>query len=256
MSTKQIYAQEIHGKLGGFLATWLPNMPVAVGDVGTVDDGVFTKIGTLKDFGIAFEAAPPGPEVNLDYASEGAVEITSGAAGDAPIPGTVPANVSADIAVSFKRANAVLFQAAKCRTITTANLMQVSDRIIALSEAGEWPKNQVVVTDVVRCAALTVLISSSENAHITLRAKGDLGTAQLKLASLDVNFEVKSSSSIGVKIVSEHDLTPLFTARGVKTPFFPWNDPTLVVRKGEKLILDPLGPHQLFEVGPDVDRGG
>jgi TIR domain len=59
------YAKEIHDQLG-YLPTWLPTAPVKVGDVGTVEQGIFTIMGTLSDFGIAFtdqvhpEKADPG----------------------------------------------------------------------------------------------------------------------------------------------------------------------------------------------------
>ncbi len=256
MAVNRKYAEEIHTQFG-YLATWLPNAPVKVGDVGTVDKAIFTKVGTLNDFDIHFKEQVHPEQVDLQYASAGAVDIDGGAAGNAPIPSHLPATIDADVSVKFKRADAVLFQAAQCRTITLANLMHVSERIIALFNAGKWPKNQVVVTDAVRSAAATVLISSGQDAHITLHVKGDLGAAQLKLASASASFEIKNSSSMGTSIVSQHDLTPLFTARGIRTPWLPWNDPTLVTRKGEGgFILDPLGSEQLLEVGPGGDRAG
>jgi len=77
-----------------------------------------------------------------------------------------------------------LFQAAQCRTIRLEDVKSVTDRIIALFNAGKWPSNQVVVTDAVRCAACTILISSGHDAHITLRVKGELGAGKLQLEQI------------------------------------------------------------------------
>lgn len=187
MAVNRKYAEEIH-KQFGYLATWLPNKPLKVGDVGAVDNAIFTKVGTLEDFGIPCKEEAHPEQVDMEYASAGAVDIDGVAAGNAPVLGHVPGIVDADVAVSFKRANAVLFQASQCRTITLAHTMQVSERIIALFNAGKWPKNQVVVTDVVRSSAATVLISSGEDAHITLRVKGNLGAAKAEARQRESKF--------------------------------------------------------------------
>lgn len=251
------YAKEIHDQFG-YLATWLPTASISVGDVGTVEGGIFTKKGALNDFEIDFKEQISDKEASFEYSSAGAVDIKFSVAADAPIPGTVPAKADGDITVSFKHASAILFQTSQHKTAVISNIGQVTDKIVSLFAAGKWPKNQVVITDVVYSAATTVLISSGSDAHITLRVKGDLGAEKLKLANAKANFDVQSSSSIGTSIISKAGLTPLFIARGIKTPLLPWNAPSLDPRDGtaNATTLLPLDYQQLQEVGPDGDRAG
>jgi len=255
MPVNRKYAQEIHEQFG-YLATWLPNAPINIGDVGTVDNAIFTKVGTLADFGISFDEETHPNKADMEYASAGAVDITVGAGGNAPLPGQLPGTIDADVSVTFKSSDAILFQASECETVTIGNLMDVTDEVVALFVAGKWKKNQVVVTDAIRSAAATVLISSGQNAHITLHVRGDVGASKLKLASANASFDIKSSSSIGTRFVSEHGLTPLFTARGVRTPLLPWNDPTLVPKAAGGFALGKLSYEQLLQVKPDGDRAG
>jgi hypothetical protein len=255
MAVNKKYAEEIHAQFG-YLATWLPTAPISVGDVGVVKDSIFTKVGTLKDFGISFNKEEHPEEADLEYTSAGAVEINASATGNAPIPGAVPVKIDGDVAVSFRRADAILFQASQCQTTTLGDLSKATERIIALFKAGKWPRNQVVVTDAVRSAASTVLISSGQDAHITLRVKGEFGAGKLQLANANASFDVKNSESIGMSIVSKRNLTPLFKARGIKTSWLPFNDPTLVNRSDGDLTLGQLDVNDLLELSPDGDRAG
>jgi hypothetical protein len=228
-----------------------------VGDIGTIEDGILTKTGTLKDYGIAFSEEVSPQSVDIDYATAGAVSIKFKAAGSAPVTGHLPAKVDGEIEVMFDRAEAILFQASTCTTRELKNIKQVSDKIISLFNAAEWRKNQVVITDVVHCASSTIVISSDAKAQLTLGVKGDVGSGKAQLASVNASFTFKDEKAIATRFVGEKELTPLFRARGIKTPLLPWNDPTIVVRKGPNdLILDNLNYPQILEVSPGGERDG
>jgi hypothetical protein len=248
------YAKEIHEETGYF-ATWLPTANVQIGDVGTVKDGVFQKKGTLKDFGIACSSEVDPQTGDIAYASANAVSIDFKAAGNAPVPGGPAGTVDADasVAISFSRADAVLFQAAGVKTLTISSLSQISDDILSRYKAGKWPSDYIVVTDVVSAAGVTVLISSGKDAHIDLSAKGSLGTGQAKLASADATFAINKSSSIGTQIVGAKDSTPLFKASGINTSW--WHGPIVAQKAGaDGVKIVPL--EYVDFVGPPAERGG
>jgi hypothetical protein len=229
MAVNRQYAKEMHDQFG-YLSTWLPTAPVSLGDVGVLRDGILEKVGTLKDFGITYAEQVDKDEGDLEHTSSGAVSIELKAAGGAPVTSTVPGKFDGDIRVSFNRANAVLFQASRCKMSTMADIKQVTDAILSQYHAGTWPKENVVVTAVVRSAATTVLISSGTNAYVNLQAKGELGQGKAQLASASAKIEAGSRSQIGTTIVATKGATPLFQARGIKTSLLPWRDPSLMTR--------------------------
>jgi hypothetical protein len=253
MALNTQYAEEIHREYGYF-AAWLPTANIQVGDVGIIKDGVFEKQGTLQDFGITFSFNTDPQTGDMDYASADAVAVEFKGGGNVPAAGTPAGAVdaSASVSVGFKRADAVLFQASNCKTLTLSNLAQVNDTILSKYAAGHWPKTRVVVTEVVTCGGLTVLISSGANAHIDLSAKGVLSAGKANLASADAKLTVDKSSSISTRVLGATGSTPLFRANGIKTSF--WGDPTVERRDVAKAALAPLEYNDF--VGPSTERDG
>jgi hypothetical protein len=254
MGINTIYAEELHDNLG-YLATWLPTANVQVGDIGVISDGVFEKKGTLKDLGIAFSSEVNPQTGEMEYASKDAVSIEVKGGGHAPVPAGAAGAVDAEasVVVSFNRADAVLFQAAGCKTTTLSNLMQVSNTILDLYDAGDWPKDRVVVTDVVVSDSATVLISSGSDAHIELSASGAVGAGKASLANASLKFGGGRSSSIGTTIVGAKGTTALFKASGIKKKLF--RRPVVTTR--DAADGSQLGPLDLKDlVGPPGDLGG
>jgi hypothetical protein len=253
MPLNRQYAKEIHDQFGYF-PTWLPTAAIKLGEVGTISNGIFERIGTLMDFDISHTEQVDPQTGDLEYASKDAVSVEFKATGQAPA-GAAAGAVGGSIAISFSRSDAVLFQASRCKTSTLANLRQVADQVLSRYRSGEWPREQVVVTEIVSCAAATVLISSGANGQMTLAVKGGLGANKAKLADVDGTFEVKSSSAIGLRILAQKDATPLFKASGIKTSLLPWGDPSFRTRAVDSdLQLAPLDYQEL--VGPPPERAG
>jgi hypothetical protein len=250
MTINSQYAKEIYKEFG-YLATWLPTANVQVGDIGIIEDGIFQKTGTLKDLGIIYASQVDPQTGDIEYASANAVSVDVKAAGTAPVSGV---NVDASVAVSFARANAILFQASQCRASTISNLSEVANSILSLSREGRWPTKQVVITDVISSAAATVLISSGANAHIDLSVKGNVGAEKAKLASGNATFGVNSFSGIATRIVGEKGSTPLFKASGISQSWLPWRDPQFRTRAVDDVQLVPLTDVAL--VAPPGERAG
>jgi hypothetical protein len=242
------YAREIHEQFG-YLATWLPTANIQVGDVGSIQDGIFEKSGSLKDHGISFSSHEDPQTGDIEYASSDAVtiEVIAAGAGSATALAGSIVTAKASIAVSFRRANAVLFQASKCRTISISNLSVATSTILDQYRAGKWPKDLVVVTEVVIADAATILISSGAGAHIKLSAKADLGASEAKLANADAGLTVDSSSAIGTHIIAQKGTTPLFKAGGIKTSLL-W-EPEFKKKGADDLEFAPLTLSDLERAG-------
>src|SRR5262249_33661150 len=135
-------------------------------------------------------------------------------------------------------------------------IAQIADSVLSRYADGEWPADQVVITDLISADTLTVLISSGANAEIELSVKGDVGSSVAKLASANASYSVNNSSSICTRIIGQRGATPLFKARGIKRSLLPWGEPTFKEKKG--LIEDMhLGPISIIDlVAPPPDRAG
>jgi hypothetical protein len=248
------YARELHDQFG-YLATWLPTANLKLGDIGTIRDGVFERSGNLKDLGITFTTETHSDAGDLEYASADAVSQEFKGAGNAPVTAGPEGSVDASVGISFKRANAILLQASKCKSSMISNIAQVSDSVLSRFAEGQWPAAQAVITDLISADTLTVLISSGAKAEIDLSVKGEVGSGVAKLASANASYTVNKSSSIGTRIIGQRGATPLFKARGIKRSVLPWRRPTFQ----EKALPDDmqLGPISIIElVGAPPERAG
>jgi hypothetical protein len=188
-----------------------------LGDFGILDDSVFRRLGNISEFQLGGfgERSDSTATSQLDFTSKSGVSVEFH--GKASMAGSVP--VKAGLDVSFSTENAVMFNAAGCQASAIDDQVKLATAIMDLFERGQWRKEYVVVTTLVRAKTTTVLVSSSDSAKISLEASTDridaidLGDASLQLA-------IKSFKDIAVKIVTEGGLTPLLGLSGIHGGFF------------------------------------
>src|SRR5688572_22235598 len=102
------YTEELHDQYG-YLATWLPNLKLKLGDVGRLKRDRFEFVTDLNHLGISFETREAGESANYDYVSADGAGVEFQASGETAGIGTALGQSRATAAVSFKRANAVVF---------------------------------------------------------------------------------------------------------------------------------------------------
>lgn len=207
------YAREMHDKFG-YMATWLPSVQLKLGDVGTIRAGVFEPLTSLAQLGITFASDHDRQAADLDYTSSDAVSIQTKASAELPNPIVGLAQAQGNISISFKRAEAVVFQASGCASSKLTNLNALGEEILARYRRGDWNAEHVVITDLITAKAATILISNSKDAQIDLALKAEVSPAVTKLADADV--AVTRASGIGARIVAAKGLTPLFKVAGVR----------------------------------------
>jgi hypothetical protein len=207
----------------GYFATWEPGVPLNLGDVGVLDDDVFTRIGTLEQFQIPFTARRGNTPVNMKYASSDAVSIAFKAAGAAPMAGSSLANVDAGVTIEFTRKNAVAFEAIGCKSSSILDQIALGQTILQKYEADQWDSDWMVITELIAAQATTVIVSSSSGGKVELKASGDLGRSNLSIASLSASFQTTFSKNIDTQIVAAESLTPLFRVSTIHRPPFSRN---------------------------------
>ena len=219
MKTSKKYTREMKEQFG-YLATWLPNTRLSLGDIGILRDNQFTKISNLSDHGIGFEIEEDEIKAVIEYSSKGAVSLTSKASGTVAPQGSVLGETDAGILVEFSRENAILFKANGTMSPCIKNQISLGKEIISLYEKGKWDKDWAVITEKVDADSTTIIISSSSKGKIELKATGSIKAAKLDIADINLGFELSFSKDLSTSIIAEGSLTPLFKASRLKSSIF------------------------------------
>jgi hypothetical protein len=214
MSVNAQYTAEMRKRFG-YSATWVPTTEVRLGDVGILRNYEYERVRTLKDFGIGFKIRTDPAMGILEYTSADSVSLDVKAASDIPT-GAKIADLGARVEVSFSKGNAVFFQASDCITTSIEDQHALGHSLLKLYEAGDWPEDYVVITEVIRAKRTTVLVSSGHNALIELAIKGDIKPGYYTLVDANAGISVSRVHNIGTQVVAERELTPLFKAKGIK----------------------------------------
>lgn len=219
MKTHKKYAREIKQQFG-YLATWLPSTPLALGDVGILKNNLFTKISNLSNFDIKFDIVSDESISDIEHSSKGSVSITTKASGAITPEGSSLGKIDAGIIVEFSKENAILFKAIGTTSPSIKDQISLGEKIIALYKEDKWDKDWVVITEKVDASSATILISSSANSKIELKAKGEVNASALDIADASLGFEAIFSKDLSTIIVAKQSLTPLFKASKVKSNIF------------------------------------
>lgn len=211
----QQYTNEMYQKFG-YLATWTPNVILKLGDVGVLRDRIFELETTLSELGIPFNVRSDSSPADYEYISSSAVSIKLKAAGEIPSTGSLLSQTDAGISISFEEADSIVFQALGSEVTSILGQDKLGGEILSRYEKGDWPKDYVVITNLITSKSATVLISSGRGGQIEFAVNSAVGLSELKIADANVDFRVVNSSKIGTKILASEGLTPLFKASGIK----------------------------------------
>lgn len=220
MSAFKNYNKEIHREFG-YHATWTPGVPLKLGDVGVLVDGVFRQESTLADFGISdFNTRQGSVLEDYKFDSKSGVSIALKASGEAAPANSQLGEAEAGFSIDFSKDFAVVFRAHAPQEHVITNSAQIGAKIVELYEKGEWKKDYVVVTNMVQAASATVIISGEKGGHIDISASGKSEVAEADLANIDAGLDVKWSSNISEKIIAKSSTTPLYRLHGIKKGWF------------------------------------
>jgi hypothetical protein len=213
------YTDEMKRKFG-YMATWLPGIPLVLGDIGVVRDNAFTRIASLDDFNINFEIREDETPEDLEYSSKGSVSVTTKLSGAITPPGSSLGNLDAGFVVDFTGANSILFKANKTRTNLIKNTIKLGEEVLSLYREGRWNKKWVVITELVEAESATILISNTKNAKIELKANANIQLTKLDIADASLDLGYTSYKGLDTKVIAQSGLTPLFKVKGIHTNIF------------------------------------
>jgi hypothetical protein len=218
VSIVRSYTTEIRDNLN-YSAAWFPNVALALGHVGTLDDKGFTYQTTLAQLGIPFSVTAGGAPATFTHVSTDAVTRVLKLAGAAPIAGSVLAQADAGLSFSFNRENATVFLATGCRVSAIADQVALKRAILDLHNAKQWDKDHVVISELVTADSTSVLVSLSKGGKVELRAKAGAAPA-FEAMNVSGEYSTVHESSIGFNMVAGAGMTPLFRALGIRKKLF------------------------------------
>lgn len=206
------YADEVSKHLD-YLPTWPLDYDVKLGDVGVLDGSVFKRTATLEAFGITGLAVRKGQGTQLlEFSSREGVEVTWSAATDSGIEG-----LGGEVEVKFTREGAVFLRVGEHNLDQFESTDTLGREIIQRYESGDWKRDRVVVTEVVKAGSATVLVSGSGSAGARFKLDGSLpGAAALAQGRLSQLVSV--TGSFNTKIVGE-GVSPLLRTCGLRGLF-------------------------------------
>lgn len=241
------YTDDVHANFDPLFAAWPPTTQVALGDFGYLRHNVFERKSNLKYRGIAFSTEPPDPGISTyDYSSKGAVRVSASGAAATSAP---QGNAQAKIGIEFKREGSVYLHAIGCAEIRVKDEIELGNRLVALFLAGQWNDDWVVVTRVVTAKSATILMASDKDASITLEASGQ--SQPPDLLNANVKLSASSERNIGLKVITESELTPLFGLSQVRDRIL--NNPDFRTRR---FIEGSLGTPDSFRLLQELQQQG
>jgi hypothetical protein len=212
-SAGMTYLKQMHQRFE-FLATWLPNAKLELGDVGVLDGEAFRQMATLKELGVPFITRQGKAPLDLSYTSASGVALSIKAKGKAAVGTTLPL-AKAGVAIKFNKQGAFVFQIARSTVHEIENKAAVGEAIMRLYKQERWKADWGVVDTIVEAGAATILVANSVGAAVELTANTPLEAANL--VRLDAGLAVNSQSGDIIQFVAAQGLTPLFKLSRVKS---------------------------------------
>ena len=152
-------------------------------------------------------------------------------------------DAEAGVSVEFSKEDAIVFKANTITHHVLENKAKVEQELIELLDQRKWKTSYVIVTEVLEAGSATVLISNSKTGKIELKADAGVQAGELDIADANLNFQVVRNKGIGIEIIANAGLTPLYRLSAIQGKRFGLFGSAQMV---ERDISDE--PDQLLEV--------
>jgi hypothetical protein len=234
MVISESYCKSLHKNLKPLHAVWPLGMPIELGSIGELKNGVFLFRKHIRDVSSAFTVTPEsGPAmVQYSFTNEKGVHVEMTPRAKASVGGAV--GVKAGMEIKFSQKDLVYFNAAGCTNLVVKNAGQLEDEIKALYKRRRWNLDWVVVVQLVSAQATTAIISSSSQSSISLEASSPTVDA-INISDGSLKLTLKKDNDIAFKMYTQDGQLPLMELWQLKEH---WVDPPSVF---DPQGMDPLG---------------
>ncbi|WP_430412848.1 hypothetical protein [Kordia sp.] len=221
MKISKKYTRELYRNFK-YLATWEPNVPLELGDIGVLKGKEFTRIGNIKsDLGIDFEVREDTTPGSVKYVSKSGVSFTAKASGTVPPTGSTLEKTDLGFNISFSKEKAIFFEAEGTYNHSIKSSITLGKEILKLYDAKKWDKDWVVITELMKADSSTILISLGRKGSVDIKvnAETEVTSKNMRVTNPSLDLSVSFFNNVSAEIIAEKGLTPLFKVSKVKKPF-------------------------------------
>ncbi|MEK7257164.1 MAG: hypothetical protein AAB316_20580 [Bacteroidota bacterium] len=211
---KAVYLKTLQNQYE-YRANWLPDLPLTIGAVGKIDEGVFQPFTTLEKLDILVESASRNGE-KLDFKSNNSISVEFKAEGSTNAAFKSITSGEAGFLVKFGKEQSIFLKTTSPTYRRIQNLETVEQRILDLYDQGKWKEDYVFISEVVEVGSGTVLISQEGSSEVEIKATANLGNGEADIADAGMGLKIMSSRGVGTEIVGSEGMTPLYKVRGIK----------------------------------------
>ncbi|HMK24994.1 MAG TPA: hypothetical protein VK483_03120 [Chitinophagaceae bacterium] len=212
-------------------AAWLPLTNIyELGDYGVIADGVFAKMGNIKEFDVEF-TPQTGNESKIDFTSA-STSITNFSAGG-KVDVIPEGSIDAKVTFKFEKGKSFLIKSPSINITAIGNINQVGEKLMVHPK---WQRKFKVVYQTY--FAKEAAIMSTINAGTEITFSGDVKALQkLNVGNASLNFT--SSHKLGLDQQGKEGVIGLGLFQIVRGGIFGLGDDEIkVLAEGEK--GDPL----------------
>jgi hypothetical protein len=217
MPTDQQYGASIRTETTLF-ANWPPNAPREIGDFGRVNGALFEFFGRLdpKEIGALGSRESPSP-AGYDIMIKSTRSLKSHLSAEAKAK---VADGKALLEIKFTSEEGVVFAAPSVTITEITSLQALGNMLNQRRLKGTWDMDHAVVIQVTKAESATILLSNQEGAGIDFEVAANAPVNSQVVAKLDAGSSVVDSRGVGIKIIGEGPLTPLFKLAYLKGRIF------------------------------------
>lgn len=176
-------------------AAWMPiTTPYKLGDYGLITDGVFQKLGNIKDdFNISFTEGT-GQDATLSFVSDNTtvVDVNTGA----QVNLNPQADIKANVTYNFQKDKSFLVKAPVINVSVIENVNQVA---MQLKQASDWRNKYKVVFQVYVAQNPLILSTVEGGTEVTIGAAAS-ALPQFNIGNASASFSLKTNKELGLNI--------------------------------------------------------
>lgn len=208
------YTKEIH-KERDYFAQWEPlDVPLRLGDYGTMESFRFNRIGNISEFGKINIKTRESPAIGMDYTTDKHVNITS-------TVGAKGTGANGKLNIDFDKKESIFMKLEKMTSIAIDNLDDVGDFVVDVyhRKGKDWKLEHVFVNQLYMSRRFLIAISKENDTKLTLSGK----VSRIITQSVDIDLEdltITATKGAMATYYNDRNLekTPLFSLHQVKDP--------------------------------------
>ena len=196
------FSARLHNEINAY-AAWLPVAnSFELGDYGLVSDGVFQRIGNIKEFGVGIDKKE-SVAADIDFKSDDAKRISLVAG--AEVNALPAAPIDANVRIELGRKGSYYAKAASTTATDIANIGEVAAK---LGRAPGWRRKYRVVWSILTGHNCLIVMASADNAVFELSGQADV-LQQLDIGAAKVGVTVSNDTNVGFTVTGESGVVGL-----------------------------------------------